>query len=100
MIQTMEASSVTISAIAAIRNGAVQKLRGAVDAVPQSGSLKAYLRDDSAALDAILSLLAIGHSPALIAILVSRSRFRETDACLLAISALSHSMSEILRMQS
>lgn len=100
MSQTLEVSSVTISAIAAIRIGAVQKLRCAIDAVPQSGSVRVCLRDDSAAVDATISLLAVGHSPAQIATLVSRSRFRETDACLLAISALSHSMSEILRMQS
>lgn len=57
-----------------LKKRAIETLRTSLNAVPQLGSVATMFRHDYNALDAILTLSALGHSPESVVTFVNRER--------------------------
>lgn len=68
-----------------LKKKATQVIRRSVDAVPLTGSIVTFLRSDAAAMDAVLTLSALGHKPDFIVEQLARDRV--DSACYVQILA-------------
>lgn len=69
-----------------LKHRAVQIIRASVDAVPATGSVLVFIRSDHRALDAIMTLSALGHKPEYATRFVDRARL-PIDVYLRCLSA-------------